>query len=75
MEYHQRWRNSYFNSIRDTLNHMGHELVGLLEVLAGKQGSVVVISAKFTDDEQALGEEVLAFLGTKERGKRNKTER
>jgi hypothetical protein len=54
---------------------MGHELVGLLEVLAGKQGSVVVISAKFTDDEQALGEEVLAFLGTKERGKRNKTER
>jgi hypothetical protein len=49
---------------------MGHQLVGLLEVLAGEQGRVVVISTKFTDDEQALGKELLAFLGTKERGEK-----
>lgn len=49
---------------------MGHQLVGLLEVLAGEQGRVVVISTKFTDDEQALGKELLAFLGAKERSKK-----
>jgi len=47
---------------------MRHQLVCLLEVLAGKQRGVVVISTEFTYDKQALGEEFLAFFRTKERG-------
>ena len=54
---------------------MGHQLVGLLEVLAGEQGRVVVISAKFTHDEQALAEELLAFLRTKQRGRKERKAR
>jgi len=46
---------------------MGHQFVCLLEVLAGEQRGVVVISTEFTYDKQALGEELLAFFRTKER--------
>lgn len=48
---------------------MGHQLVCLLEVLAGEQRGVVVISTEFTYNKQALGEELLAFFRTKERGR------
>ena len=63
----KRRHNSYFNSIGDALNHMGHQLVCLLEVLAGEQRGVVVISTEFTYNKQALGEELLAFFTAKER--------
>ena len=49
------------------MNHMGHQLVCLLEVLAGEQRGVVVISTEFTYNKQALGEELLAFFTAKER--------
>lgn len=60
--------NCYLNAIGYALNDMRHQIVGLPEVLPREERRIVVVPAELADDEQGLGEEILAIFGTKRRG-------
>lgn len=55
-----RGGNPYLDTVRDALDDIRHELVGLWDAHAGKEGRVVVVAAKLTDHKQCLGKEFLA---------------